>query len=54
MIIFARLLIRIVIAKKPNWSEEHFEGLYTGFKKSKEIFKEFIEDTFPQANNKVL
>lgn len=51
---FCQLIDKIVLAKKPNWSEEHFEGLYTGFEKSKEIFKVFIKESFPQENHKVL
>lgn len=48
---FCQLIDRIVMAKKPNWSEDHFEGLYTGFEKSKEIFKVFIKESIPQENH---
>lgn len=48
---FCQLIDRIVMAKKPNWSEDHFEGLYTGFEKSKEIFKVFIKESFPLENH---
>jgi hypothetical protein len=47
---FCQLLDRIVIAKKPNWSADHFEGLHTGFDRSKEIFREFVKESFPQKN----
>lgn len=47
---FCQLIDGIVMAKKPNWSEDHFEGLYTGFERSKEIFREFIKEAFPQEN----
>jgi hypothetical protein len=47
---FCQLIDRIVMAKKPSWSEDHFKGLYTGFERSKEIFREFIKESFPQEN----
>lgn len=47
---FCQLIDRIVMAKKPNWSEDHFEGLCTGFEKSKEIFRKFITESFPAEN----
>ena len=47
---FCQLLDRNVMVKKPNWSADHFEGLYTGCERSKEIFREFITEYFPQKN----
>ena len=47
---FCQLIDTIVMAKKPNWSDDHFKGLSTGFERSKEIFREFIEASFPQGD----
>lgn len=47
---FCQLIDTVVMVKKPNWSEDHFKGLYTGFERSKEIFREFIIESFPQEN----
>jgi hypothetical protein len=47
---FCQLLDSIVMAKKPNWSEDHLEGVFTGFERSKEIFREFIKESFPLEN----
>ena len=47
---FCQLLDRIPMEKKPNWSEDHFEGVHTGFERSKEIFREFIKESFPLEN----
>ena len=44
---FCQLLDRIPMEKKPNWSEDHFEGVHTGFERSKEIFREFITESCP-------
>lgn len=40
---FNLLIDEITVSKKPNCSDERLEGIYTGFEKSKEIFKDFIE-----------
>ena len=47
---FCQILDRIVMAKKPNWSEDHLEGVFTGFEISKEIFGEFVKESFPLEN----
>ncbi len=43
---FCQLLDRIIMTKKPNWSEDHVEGVFTGFERSKEIFREFMKECF--------
>lgn len=47
---FSRLLDGIALSKKPNCSEERLDGVYTGFEKSKKIFRDFIKESFPQQN----
>lgn len=47
---YCQIVDRIVVAKKPNWSEDHLNGVFTGFERSKEIFKEFIKKPFPIEN----
>lgn len=47
---FNQLLDGITLSKKPNFSEQRLDGVYTGFEKSKKIFKEFITDSFPMEN----
>lgn len=47
---FNQLLDGISISKKPNCSEQRLDGVYTGFEKSKRIFKDFITESFPLEN----
>lgn len=47
---FNQLLDGIVLSKKPNCSEEHLDGVYSGFERSKEIFRDFIKESLPLAN----
>lgn len=47
---FNQLLDGIALSKKPNCSEQRLDGVYTGFEKSKKIFKEFITESFPLEN----
>jgi hypothetical protein len=44
---FNQLLDRIALSKKPNFSEDCLDGIRIGFERSKEIFREFIENSFP-------
>jgi hypothetical protein len=41
---FNSLIDTLDIRKKPNCSEEHLEGIYKGFEKSKLLFEEFIKE----------
>jgi hypothetical protein len=47
---FNQLLDRIVLTKKPNCSEDHLNGICNGFERSKELFREFIKESFPLEN----
>lgn len=47
---FNQLLDRIVLTKKPNCSEDHLDGIFNGFEISKELFREFIKESFPLEN----
>lgn len=40
---FNTLIDEINFAKKPNCSDDRFEGIYTGFEKSKQMFRDFLE-----------
>jgi len=40
---FNTLIDEINLTKKPNCSNDRFEGIYTGFEKSKQIFRDFLE-----------
>ena len=48
---FNQLLDGITLIKKPNLSEEHLDGVYIGFEKSKEIFGNLIKESFPLENS---
>ncbi|RPJ77731.1 MAG: hypothetical protein EHM20_05560 [Alphaproteobacteria bacterium] len=48
---FNQLLDGIILPKKPNCSEDHLDGISTGFERSKEIFREFIKESFPLENS---
>lgn len=39
---FNLIIDGIVVHKKPNYSQDHLEGIYEGFKKSKELFRECV------------
>ncbi len=47
---FNQLLDGITLSKKPNFSEQRLDGVYTGFEKSKKIFREFITESFLLEN----
>jgi hypothetical protein len=47
---FNQLLDRIVLTKEPNCSEDHLNGICSGFERSKELFREFIKESFPLEN----
>jgi hypothetical protein len=47
---FCQLLDGIVLPKKPNWSEDHLDGVYNGFERSKKIYLEFIKDSLLLEN----
>lgn len=47
---FSQLLDAVVLTKKPNCSEERLDGIYTGFERSKKIFKDFLQEAFPVEN----
>ena len=47
---FNQLLDGIPFSKKPNCSEERLDGVHTGFERSKKIFRELINESFPQEN----
>jgi hypothetical protein len=47
---FNQLLDCIALSKKPNFSEQRLNGVHTGFERSKQIFKEFITESFPPEN----
>ncbi|WP_410507490.1 hypothetical protein RSJ42_11805 [Methanosarcina hadiensis] len=47
---FSQLLDEIVLTKKPNCSEERLDGIYTGFERSKKIFKDFLQEALPVEN----
>lgn len=47
---FNQLLDGIALSKKPNCSEQRLDGVHTGFERSKQIFKEFIQESFPPEN----
>ncbi|MDD2340960.1 MAG: hypothetical protein PHG79_12195 [Methanosarcina sp.] len=47
---FNQILDSITFSKKPNCSEQHLDGVYAGFERSKKIFKDFIKESFPPVN----
>lgn len=47
---FNKFLDGITLSRTPNCSEERLDGVYTGFEKSKKIFKEFVKESFPLEN----
>ncbi|MDD2615141.1 MAG: hypothetical protein PHH67_00525 [Methanosarcina sp.] len=47
---FNQVLDGIALSKKPNFSEQHLDGVYTGFEKSKKIFKDFLKESLTLEN----
>ncbi|WP_410507486.1 hypothetical protein RSJ42_11785 [Methanosarcina hadiensis] len=41
---FNLIIDSIVVQEKPNHSQDHLDGIYAGFERSKELFGEFIKD----------
>lgn len=41
---FNGIIDTIVVKNKPNYSDEHLEGIYTGLEKSKELFEKCINE----------
>jgi hypothetical protein len=42
---FNGIIDTIVVKDKPNYTDEHLEGIYTGLEKSKELFEKCINET---------
>jgi hypothetical protein len=42
---FNLLIDTIVVTRKPNYSNDQFEGIYEGFEKSKRLFGECINES---------
>lgn len=42
---FNLLIDTIVVRRKPNYSNDQFEGIYEGFEKSKKLFSECINES---------
>lgn len=43
---FNLIIDSIIVKEKPNYSQDHLEGIYEGFEKSKELFGEFIREFY--------
>ena len=43
---FNRIIDTIVVKEKPNYSQDHLDGIYEGFEKSKKLFGEFIKEFY--------
>lgn len=43
---FNLIIDSIIVKKKPNYSQDHLEGIYAGFERSKELFGEFIKEFY--------
>lgn len=43
---FNLIIDSIVVKEKPNHSQDHLEGIYAGFERSKELFGEFIKEFY--------
>jgi hypothetical protein len=41
---FNGIIDTIVVKNKPNYTEEHLEGIHTGLEKSKELFEKCINE----------
>jgi hypothetical protein len=41
---FNSLIDEITVSKMPNCSDDRLEGIYTGFERSKQIFKELVKE----------
>jgi len=43
---FNLIIDTIAVHKKPHYSQDHLEGIYEGFKKSKELFGECVKEYY--------
>ena len=43
---FNRIIDSIVVKQKPNYSQDHLDGIYEGFKKSKKLFGDCIKEYY--------
>lgn len=43
---FNLIIDSIVVKEKPNHSQDHLEGIYEGFERSKELFGKFIREFY--------
>lgn len=43
---FNLIIDTIVVHKKPHYSQDHLEGIYEGFKKSKKLFGECVKEYY--------
>ncbi|MDY9925966.1 hypothetical protein [Methanosarcina sp.] len=43
---FNRIIDTIVVKEKPNYSQDHLDGIYEGFEKSKKLFGECINEYY--------
>jgi hypothetical protein len=43
---FNLIIDMTVVKEKPNYSQDHLDGIYEGFKRSKKLFGEFINELY--------
>jgi len=43
---FNLIIDTIVVKEKPNYSQDHLDGIYEGFEKSKKLFGECINEYY--------
>lgn len=43
---FNLIIDSIVVKEKPNYSQDHLDGIYDGFKKSKKLFGDCIKEYY--------
>ncbi|AAM30227.1 hypothetical protein [Methanosarcina mazei] len=43
---FNLIIDTIVVKEKPNYSQDHLDGIYEGFEKSKKIFENCIQEYY--------
>ncbi|MHC1757102.1 MAG: hypothetical protein AB9861_17010 [Methanosarcina sp.] len=43
---FNLIIDTIVVKEKPNYTQDHLDGIYNGFEKSKKLFGEFIKEFY--------
>jgi hypothetical protein len=43
---FNLIINSIVVTEKPNHSQDHLEGIFEGFERSKELFGEFVREFY--------